>query len=91
MFDVQALRADADEIEACGGGNEAARMREAAAEIERLRDVVEAAYIEGALTFGGFTQNTGDRALERFPVSDAFRWREDPAEWAADQSKNGEK
>ena len=37
MFDVQALRDAADEIEACGGGSEAALMRAAADEIKRLR------------------------------------------------------
>ena len=36
-FSVEGLRRDADEIEACGGGNEAAGMRWAAGEIERLR------------------------------------------------------
>lgn len=35
-FSVEGLRRDADEIEACGGGNEAAQMRWAADEIERL-------------------------------------------------------
>jgi hypothetical protein len=41
-MDTQALRNDADEIEACGGGNEAARLRLAAAEIERLRSALAA-------------------------------------------------
>lgn len=34
---VTQLRIDADEIEHCGGGNEAGRMRQAADEIERLK------------------------------------------------------
>lgn len=39
-FSVEGLRRDADEIELCGGGNEAACMRWAAGEIERLRGVI---------------------------------------------------
>jgi hypothetical protein len=42
-MDTQALRDDADEIEACGGGNEAARLRLAAAEIKRLRAAMQLA------------------------------------------------
>lgn len=41
-FSVEILRRDADEIEACGGGNEAACMRWAADEIERLRALLRA-------------------------------------------------
>ena len=36
-FSVEGLRRDADEIEAWGAGNEAAAVRWAAAEMERLR------------------------------------------------------
>lgn len=39
-FSVEGLRRDADEIEASGGGNEAAQMRWAANEIERLQSLV---------------------------------------------------
>lgn len=35
-FSIEGLRRDADEIEACGGGNEAATMRWAAARIAEL-------------------------------------------------------
>lgn len=35
-FSIEGLRRDADEIEACGGGNEAAHMRWAAARIAEL-------------------------------------------------------
>jgi len=42
-FSVVGLRRDANEIEACGGGNEAAHMRWAATEIERLRKIETAA------------------------------------------------
>jgi hypothetical protein len=38
-FSTETLRRDADEIEACGGGNEARCMRWAADEIERLQSV----------------------------------------------------
>jgi hypothetical protein len=40
-FSVDGLRRDADEIEACGNGNEAAQMRWAADEIERLQERVK--------------------------------------------------
>jgi hypothetical protein len=89
-FDTHALRADADEMEACGGGNEATRMRDAANEIERLRLLVETAFCDGALHFGGFTPETNERALAKFRVSDSARWLESREEWEADISPDEE-
>lgn len=58
--------------------------REAADEIERLRGVVKAAYVEGALDFGGFNEVTGEKAQARFPVTDSARWVESPEAWRED-------
>lgn len=63
-------------------GNPAPVATESTAEIARLRKVVEAAYIDGALSFGGFSQEVADRALAKFnDGSDAKEWRDDPEYW----------
>lgn len=54
------------------------REAELMAEIERLRLLVETAYVEGALDFGGFNEATAARAERKFPHSDAALWRDDP-------------
>lgn len=50
-FSVDGLRRDADEIEACGGGNEAAHMRWAANELDRLRGLLTANGIDPGSEF----------------------------------------
>lgn len=57
-FSIEGLRRDADEIEACGGGNEAAHMRWAAARIAELE--AEVARLREALSLiavMGFDEN----------------------------------
>jgi hypothetical protein len=60
-------------------------MESAGNEIERLRELVQCAYVESALHFG-FSKETGERALKRFnEVSDVKAWMDDIDAWNAEQ------
>lgn len=57
-----------------------------AAEIERLRELVKAAYVEGALDFGGFCDRTHTVAEDRYSGSDVARWVDDVDAWESDNA-----